>query len=360
MAPSGKNSPPTIYDVVELSGVSIATVSRVLNTPERVSETSRRKVLAAIDQLGFVPKAEARARGLKGTGRIGVITPFFTSPSFTDRLRGVASALANSRYELIVYTVDTLDRLNGFLARLPLTGNLDGLIIISLPLDDQAAQRLIANHVETVLIEYQHPAFSTILVNDHAGGRLAANHLAELGHRRCAYVYFDDLPEYSIHPELPRLAGYREALAEHGIELPDDYIRSVPVSRKGIHEELRRLFDLPVPPTGIFVPSDDLAIRVIHRARELGLHAPRDISVIGFDDIEIAKHVDLTTVSQMLFDSGQTAAELLLTGLRAPHHSIKQVHLPVRLEVRGTTGKPPRLDISRSDDQGGAYKTIAG
>ncbi len=360
MAASGKNSPPTIYDVVELAGVSIATVSRVLNTPERVSESSRRKVMAAIDQLGFVPKAEARARGLKASGRIGVITPFFTSPSFTDRLRGVASVLANSRYELIVYTVDTLERLNGYLARLPLTGNLDGLIIISLPLDPEAAQRLIANHVETVLIEYQHPAFSAILVNDHAGGRLAANHLAELGHRRCAYVHFDNLPEYSIHPEIPRLAGYREALAEHGIDLPGEYIRSVPVSRKGIHEELRSLFELPVPPTGLFVPSDDLAIRVIHRARELGLHTPRDISVVGFDDIEIARHVDLTTISQMLCDSGQTAAELLLTGLRTPHHSVKQVHLPVRLEVRGTTGSPRQIEVSPRDDRGGAYKTIAG
>ena len=87
-----KNSPPTIYDVVELSGVSIATVSRVLNNPERVSEVTRRKVMAAIDQLNFVPKAEARASSLKSTGRIGVITPFFTSPSFNDRLRGIAGA----------------------------------------------------------------------------------------------------------------------------------------------------------------------------------------------------------------------------------------------------------------------------
>src|SRR3954447_16409823 len=97
-----KNSPPTIYDVAKLAGLSIATVSRVLNSPERVSEVSRRKVMAAIDYLNFVPQAEARARGLQSTGRIGVITPFFTSPSFTDRLRGVASALSVSRYELVI------------------------------------------------------------------------------------------------------------------------------------------------------------------------------------------------------------------------------------------------------------------
>jgi LacI family transcriptional regulator len=336
-SPSPRHSPPTIYDVVELAGVSIATVSRVLNNPDRVSEPTRRKVMAAIDQLNFVPKADARASRLKSSGRIGVITPFFTSPSFNDRLRGVASALANSRYELIIYTVDTLDRLNGYLSTLPLTGHLDGLIIISLPVDDAAAQRLITARIDTVLIENAHPDFSAIVVDDHAGGRLAAEHLVAQGHRRCAFVYFDDLPEYSIHPEIHRLAGYREALAEHDIPLPDEYIRSVPVSRMGIREALRALFDLPAPPTAIFAPSDDLAIRVIHRARELGLHTPRDISVIGYDDIDIAEHVDLTTIAQMLSDSGKTAGELLLAGLNDRYRPMQHIELPVRLRVRGTT-----------------------
>jgi LacI family transcriptional regulator len=337
MPPSHRNSAPTIYDVVELSGVSIATVSRVLNTPDRVSEATRRKVMAAIDQLNFVPKAEARASSLRSSGRIGVITPFFTSPSFTDRLRGVAGALANSRYELIVYTVDTIERLHGYLAKLPLTGNLDGLILMSLPIDEDAAQRLQANHLPTVFIESVHPGFSAIVVDDHGGGRLAANHLVGLGHRRCGFVYFDEQPEYSIHPEFPRLTGYREALAEHGIELPDEYIRTVPVSRKEIREELRTLFELPEPPTALFVPSDDLAIRVIHLARELGIQTPRDLSVVGFDDIEIAEHVDLTTVSQNLAESGQSATELLMATLLDGSRPIQHIRLPVRLAVRGTT-----------------------
>src|SRR5688572_17396840 len=98
MAKNERDLPATIYDVAELSGVSIATVSRVLNAPDRVSVVSRNKVMAAITELGFVPKAEARARALQGTGRIGVLTPFFTSPSFVDRLRGVATALTSSRY----------------------------------------------------------------------------------------------------------------------------------------------------------------------------------------------------------------------------------------------------------------------
>lgn len=332
-----KNSPPTIYDVARLSGVSIATVSRVLNSPERVSESSRLKVMEAIDRLGFVPNAEARARVLQSTAQIGVITPFFTSPSFTNRLRGVAAVLANSKYDLVVYTVDSVERLDGYLAALPLRGNLDGLIVMSLPVDDAAAQRLISNQLETVLIEYSHPSFSTIQVDDRAGGRLAAQHLIELGHRRCAYLYFGQHPSYSIHPEVQRLAGFREALEECGIALPDEYITYVPLSRQGISEKLRQLFELDNPPTALFVPADELAIRVIHEARKLGLQTPQDISVIGFDGIDIAEHVDLTTINQQLTESGQIAAELLLARLADPGRSIQQVQIQVHLDVRGTT-----------------------
>ncbi len=340
MLDAEKKSSPTIYDVAALAGLSIATVSRVMNSPDRVSEASRRKVMEAIDQLGFVPRAEARARVLQSTGRIGVVTPFFTSPSFTDRLRGVAAALSASRYELVVYTVDSMDRLDGYLSTLPLTGHLDGLIIISLPVEEAAAQRLLANQLETVFIEYAHSGFSGVLVDDYAGGRLAAQHLIELGHQRCAYVYFGQHPEYSIHPEVQRLAGFRETLAEHGLALPDEYIRYVPVSRKGIEEQLKELLALPAPPTAIFAPADDLAIRVIHSVRELGLHIPRDMSVIGFDDIDIARHVDLTTISQSLAESGRMAAELLLARLAGAGRPVQQARIRVQLEARGTTGKP--------------------
>lgn len=328
---------PTIYDVATLSGLSIATVSRVLNSPERVSEASRQKIMAAIDQLGFVPKAEARARALQSTGRIGVITPFFTSPSFVDRLRGVAAGLSDSRYELVIYTVDSMERLEGYLATLPLTGHLDGLIIMSLPVGEAAAERLLSSHLETVLIEYAHLGFSAILVADRIGGELAARHLVELGHRRCAYVYFSQHPPYSIHPETARLVGFRSVLAQHGLDLSDDYIKYLPITRKGIRQKLCELFELSEPPTAIFAPADDLAIRVIHRARELGIQVPADLSVIGFDDIDIAEHVDLTTISQSLKESGQMAVELLLSRLADPSRSVQQIRLQLNLVERGTT-----------------------
>ena len=145
---------PTIYDVASAAQVSISTVSRVLNNPEKVNGATRNAVLEAINKLGFVPKAEARARALKEFRRIGVLTPFFTAPSFVQRLRGIASALQSTSYELIIFTVDSLSALNGYLETLPLTGNLDGLIVLSLQFKDHYASQLVNHGLETVLIEY--------------------------------------------------------------------------------------------------------------------------------------------------------------------------------------------------------------
>ena len=130
---------PTIYDVAKNAGVSIATVSRVLNKPQKVNEETRAAVLQAIDELGYTPKLEARTRALKESGRIGVITPFFTAPSFVQRLRGIASVLTPSDYELVIYTVDSFSRLQSYLETLPINGNLDGLIIVSLRFEDALA-----------------------------------------------------------------------------------------------------------------------------------------------------------------------------------------------------------------------------
>ena len=121
---------PTIYDVARSAGVSIATVSRVLNDPHKVNEETRSVVMTVIDRLGFIPKAEARARAMRSTGRIGVLTPFFTAPSFVQRLRGAAEVLSKHNYELVIYTVYSNKHLNTYLETLPIAHSLDSLIIL--------------------------------------------------------------------------------------------------------------------------------------------------------------------------------------------------------------------------------------
>ncbi|MEN9563313.1 MAG: hypothetical protein RIR73_1557, partial [Chloroflexota bacterium] len=179
---------PTIYDVAELSGVSISTISRVLNSPDKVNPDTRQLVMSAIDRLGFVPKAEARARAMQSTNRIGVITPFFTAPSFVQRLRGVAGRLSRENYELVIYPVDSEEHLQGYLSSIPVMRNLDGLIIMSLAVESHDVKRLLSNHMETVLIEFSHEKLNSIVIDDFQGGRLVAEHLIKKGYKSFGFL----------------------------------------------------------------------------------------------------------------------------------------------------------------------------
>jgi LacI family transcriptional regulator len=327
---------PTIYDVAKRAGVSITTVSRMLNTPDKVNAGTREKVLTAIDALGFVPKAEARARAMQHTGRIGVISPFFTAPSFIQRLRGIAETLSPRNYELIVYTVDSNDHLQGYLSSLPLTGNLDGLIILSLPIGDAEARRLIDHNLPTVLIEYPHPRMNCVEIADVEGGHMAAAYLLEKGHRRIAFLGDTNLPEYAIHPVGLRLNGFRQTLKKARIKLPDEFVRLAPYSQEQTRQAAKELLNLPDPPTAIFAATDFQALGVLKAARQLNIRVPEQLAVIGFDDLDIAEYVDLTTISQHLDESGRLAVEILLAQIESPARPPRHVKLPLTLIERQT------------------------
>jgi LacI family transcriptional regulator len=335
MSPTNKH--PTIYDVAELSGVSITTISRVMNAPNKVKKETRIKVFEAIDKLGFVPKAEARARALQQSGRIGVLTPFFTAPSFVQRLRGVAAALSESNYDLVIYTVDSSDHLQGYISSIPLTGNLDGLIIMSLPICDKDAQNISKHGLETVLIEYPHPKLNSIEINDEQGGRLAAEYLIRKGHTRIAFLG-DTKPreEFAIHPASKRLVGFQQALQDAGIPLPKKYISYAPNTQEDSVKSTQYLLELAEPPTAIFAAADIQALSVIKVARGMGLSIPSNLAVIGFDDIDIAEYLDLTTIRQQLDESGKLAVEILLTRLADSNRQLQHVHIPLSLIERLT------------------------
>jgi DNA-binding LacI/PurR family transcriptional regulator len=326
----------TVYDVAKKAKVSIATVSRVLNSSGKVNEATRERVLSAIDSLGFVPKAEAAARARKASGRIGVLAPFFTYPSFVERLQGVASSLTDSPYELVVYSVDSSARRDTYLSSLAVTRRLDGLIVMALPFDDAMAHRLMAHNLETVLVEAGRPQFSSVEIDDEGGGRLAAEYLLEKGHRRCAFVGDKDLPDYAIHPSEWRLGGYRKALQDAGVPLTDDYIALAPHGLEQARQLTHRLLDLPEPPTAIFAPSDMQAMGILKGARERGLSVPDQLAVIGFDDLEMSDYIGLTTVRQPLKESGRVAVELLLARLADHARPVQHVRLPLTIIKRQT------------------------
>jgi LacI family transcriptional regulator len=323
--------------VAEAAGVSIATVSRVLNTPQQVNEATRQRVLGVIDRLGFVPKAEASARARRSNYRIGVLAPFFTYPSFVQRLRGIASVLDGTAYELVIYNVDSPDHCRSYLESLPLSRRLDGLILVSLCIDETIAERLLQHNLQTVLIETGNVAFSGVEIDNEAGGRLAAQFLLEKGYRQLGFIGGDvEIPGYTMRTSELRFAGYQEALYQAGVPLHPHNVRFTQYGLEYARQQTHQLLDQPDRPTAIFAASDVQALGVLKAARERALHVPSDLAVLGFDDLDIADYIGLTTISQSLDESGRVAVELLLNRLTAPDRPVQRVRLPLAVVSRET------------------------
>lgn len=336
--PTKNNRPPTIYDVAKTAGVSISTVSRVINASPNVSDFTRKQVQDAIDRLAFVPKAEARARAMKDFARIGVLTPFFTAPAFVQRLRGVAEGLLSTKYELTIYTVESIDHLNHYLATLPVTGHLEGLILLSLRVNDESAAKLNHNDLETVLIEYPRQDLNTVEIDDLAGGEMAAEYLLRKGHQRMGFIGdTSDLGEYAILPITLRLKGFRNGLSKAGLSLPDEFICTSRYEVKDAEKNIKPVLQHPNPPTAIFAATDLQAIGVVNKARQLGFRVPEDLAVLGFDDLDVADYVGLSTIHQSLDESGRMAVEILLSRLKDPERPLRHVRLPLRVVERQTT-----------------------
>ncbi|MBP8002879.1 MAG: LacI family DNA-binding transcriptional regulator [Chloroflexi bacterium] len=332
----------TIYDVSELAQVSIATVSRVLNSPDQVSEDTRARVITAIDELGFVPKFEAITRARKAVGRIGILTPSFTSDSFVERLRGLVTALSGTLYEPVIYNIDSRAQRDGYLTKLPMTRRVDGLIAIDLPIDEAAVARLIKYKLPIVQIvpsSQSHVSrhLTTIIHNDKEGGRIAAEYLLAKGHRQLGYIGDTGQPEYLGTFTDQKLDSFRQTLALNGVALPDDYVQLGPFGMESAWQLTHRLLQMPSPPTAIFAGSDTQAIGALQAVRESGRKVPDDVAVMGFDDITVSAYMGLTTIHQQLQESGQLALNLLLEqieqGIRVEAQSIS---LPFTLMARDT------------------------
>ena len=331
-----KKSRVTIYDVASRANVSIATVSRFLNTPERVSVETKKRILESIDELGFVPKASARALARKQIGRIGVITPFFTAASFVERLRGISEALVDTEYEFTIYPVDSLERLDGYYSTLPLNQNVDGLIIVSLPINESQAARLRQNQIPAVFIENQVQGFSSIEIDDAFGGRLAAEHLLSQGHTNIAYLGDHGLPDYALQPESSRLDGFQHTLMQHGHPLRPEFIGETHYPPKNPDITILEILSNDHPPTAFFAATDDLAMRILKIANSQSIKIPEELAVVGFDDIPIAEYLDLTTISQSLYASGRMAVRLLVEQMEDPSNPIHSINFQLKVIQRGT------------------------
>lgn len=265
-----------------------------------------------------------------------MLTPFITSPSFVERLKGIAYALGKTHYELIIYTVHSIDNVSAFLASIALSSSLDGLIILSLPFTEADASRLVEHNVVTVVVEYEQEYFSCVDIDNTAGGEMAGKYLLEKGHRQVGFIGEIHPPDYAIRPALARLNGMRKVMAKAEIHIPEDYIQSAPIDPESTRQAANKLLNLPDRPTAIFVAADFQAMVLMKLAADRGLKIPQDLAVLGFDGLEYAEFMGLTTINQSLVDSGRIAAELLLTQLTDASRSVQHIKLPLTLIERET------------------------
>ncbi|MBB6478581.1 LacI family DNA-binding transcriptional regulator [Spirochaeta isovalerica] len=330
-----KKEAVTIYDVAEKAGISIATVSRVLNRPEKVSPSTREKVFSVMKALGFTPKAEARERARKEVGRIGVITPYFTHPSFVHRLRGISEGIRGAAYELVIISLETLEEVESYLQSPGLAHRLDGLIVLSRKFESTTLKLLKEKKMPTVFVEFGEEGFSGVCIDNIKGGEMAADFLLQSGYKSFS-VLTENEQGIDVHPNVMRVDGFRQALNRKGMVLSSENIGygSNDMAQSLIAaEELLRSFR----PEAVFATTDFLAVAVIKIAKKLDISIPEEMGLLGFDGTNTSDYMDFTTVDQSLEESGKLAVELLLKRIKSPQSPVQTIYLPLRITERRTT-----------------------
>jgi alanine racemase len=338
---------PRIADVAREAGVSKTAVSFAFNCPERLSTETASRIRSVAEELGYTPHPVARMLSQRETLTIGVLTPqalsvVFSNPFFGAFTEGVAVAAEESGYAL-----HFISPLRGSLAGALNRATVDGVVAIGLSDEHPEVEAIRHAGVPIVMVDstalLDHPS---IEIDDAGGARAAAEHLIALGHRDVVVIGVEPpLPAPAPRPEGVtdrRLRGYREAFRTVGVEIGDDRVVLGPASIAGGTAALASVWATGLRPTAVLAMSDAMAIGAMHALRDLVLDVPGDVSVVGFDDIDLASHVEppLTTVHQPIRQKGEEAVRLLLavvgtTGGAVADHR----RLETRLIVRGSSGQ---------------------
>jgi len=326
--------PVTIYDIARESGVSYSTVSRVLNGFEFVKDATREKVLQAADRLGYVANLQARSLAGGKSNIISLLVPKIDNSYVTEIVAGIDDELVNNDLNLMIYTTrrqfgKEQDYVNN-IAR----GMSDGLLLLVPLATDAYVGILRERNFPYVLID-QHDSSGEsceVLTTNHDGAYEATQYLIEIGHRRIAFI--TGLRE--LYSTRERLAGYKSALQDHGIAFNPEYVVEGDFWKKEAYQAATRLLALENRPTAIFAANDLSAMGAMNALRDHNLSIPKDMSVIGFDDIAqaVLANPRLTTVRQPLEQMGRSAVELLLEQMNQPDCPKRQIILATELIIR--------------------------
>lgn len=325
----------TIKDVARHAGVSYTTVSHVLNKTRPVSLDARERVLIAVEALAYVPSALARSLKSNATGSIGLIIPNNTNPYFSEVARGIEDSCYAAGYSVILCNSDDDPAKQRDYLNVLLTKRCDGLIVATLAQTDGELLRKMK--VPTVLLDRapKDMAIDLVAVDNAGGGALAAQHLLALGRRRIACIGGPETLDISCE----RIAGLCQTLQQAGISIADDMLSYADFTSAGGYSAAARLLSSATPPEAIFCCNDLMAIGALRAAAERDIKVPEALSVIGFDDIDLAQfvHPPLTSVAQNTRRLGQLTAQCLLERIADPSRPVQRQTITPQLHIRGST-----------------------
>jgi LacI family transcriptional regulator len=332
----------TVRDVATRAGVSVATVSRVINETSPVSDKLSARVLAAVDELGYQPNRLARSLRRGETQTLGLIVPNIADPFFAEMARCVENAGTERGYSVIVCSADHNVERELFYVRLLSERQVDGILFVAAQLGKEQTRGVLNQGVPVVVVDRAMPGLGvdSVLVDNLCGGWLATRHLIELGHHRIACI----TTSLDTGPFVERYEGYRRALDESGLPVIETLVVRSPqaydMHERG-YEAACNLLSASELPTALFVCNDLMAIGALNAAADRGFQVPGDVSVVGYDDIYVASLVRpaLTTIAQPVAETGALATSMLLERVRDPDLPPRNVVLEARLVLRGSTAR---------------------
>ncbi|OZM58063.1 LacI family transcriptional regulator [Lottiidibacillus patelloidae] len=332
----------TIYDIAKKTGFSVTTVSKALNDYKDISQKTKKKILDAVDELGYLPNSHARTLTTKKSWTIGVV--FVESlgigmkhPFFNAVIESFRQNVETAGYDLLFVSRSISNKQKSYLEHFMYRG-VDGVVIVCSTYNDKQVQELMDNPLPTVVIDLKSDKSSVVFSDNRCGSKMAVEYLYSLGHRKIAHISGHS----STFAGEQRKLGFVEALNELNLPVTQEYIVDGKFfSRENGYSAMEQLLKLSDPPTAIFAAGDNLAIGAIEAIRDAGFEVPQDFSVIGFDDIELSKYVNppLTTIKQDTSLIGEKAGELLLKQINDKAKNNESLTIPVELIIRKSCRK---------------------
>ncbi|MCM3633889.1 LacI family DNA-binding transcriptional regulator [Paenibacillus camelliae] len=327
----------TIYDVAEKAGVSIATVSKVINNTGRISDKTRKKVWSIMEELDYQPSAVASALSGKSTFTIGLTLPDLANPYFAEIARAIEDQGRKHGFNVFMCSTDNDASKEEEYYQLFMKKRVDGIIMVSRDKENVIVKKILNEKVPLVMIarEFFAVPVTSVMVDDYYGGMQAGQHLLEQGHQRIA-VIVENLTELGSKE---RLRGASDAAKEADIAIPESYVIEGGYTLDSGKAAMKQLLMLEQRPTAVFACNDILAIGAIQAVRESGLRVPEDISIVGYDNTILATIVDppLTTVAQPIKEIGERAVALLVEQIQSKESLRQRVVLMPDLVVRQST-----------------------